>query len=395
LKETPPRARQSVNLSASSSGRSAGSDEPLPGSPSASGGDRPPPRGGVQRRKSVSDLGTGLSVVRETIALQKLVGKGGFSRVFHVKATARTADGAPIPGRDFVLKLIPIRKLVKSGVEHTVRHERDLLSSVRHASVVRLHTAFKAMDHIYLIMDLVTGRDFYWIMQHYNLSDAGARFYIAQIVMVLEYLHKLSIAYRDVKPENFIVTTKDGYLRMIDFGLSKLLGPGERSYTFCGTPLYLAPEVWGSNGHNRSVDLWALGVLTYEMAFGKLPFEAKSESELKQKVVGDALKFPREIGSFGNDEIDPRLKSLIMGLLEKNSTRRLGMSKEGTKAVRSSAWFKDLDWHAIEKRKLAPPFYPRPENEREAAAKLTAADSELVPPTSADCPRYGDRFPDF
>ena len=209
-----------------------------------------------------SDLRGAVKIDPRSLKIIKAVGKGGFSRVFHVSCDARRT-GESRSRREFALKVIPIRNLVKNRVEHTVRHERDVMGSIQHPSIIRLYSAFKAHDHIYFVMDLVNGLDFYWCMQNFEISDGGAKFYMSQVVLMLEYLHSRTIAYRDIKPENLIIA-RDGYLRMIDFGLSKFLGPGERSYTFCGTPLYLAPEVWGSGGHNRAVDFWALGVLLYE-----------------------------------------------------------------------------------------------------------------------------------
>jgi CRP-like cAMP-binding protein len=226
--------------------------------------------GGTAHVLHRSDHRGAIKIDPRSIRIIKAVGKGGFSRVFHVSCDSRRS-GESRTRREFALKVIPIQHLVKNGVEHTVRHERDVMGSIKHPSIVRLYSAFKAHDHIYFVMDLVNGLDFYWCMQNYEISEKGAKFYLSQVVLMLEYLHSRTIAYRDIKPENLIIA-RDGYLRMIDFGLSKFLGPGERSYTFCGTPLYLAPEVWGSGGHNRAVDFWALGVFLYEVISGSLPW---------------------------------------------------------------------------------------------------------------------------
>ena len=328
-----------------------------------------------------------------SLSIIKSVGKGGFSRVFHVSCDTRR-PGESRERKEFALKVIPIRLLVKNKVEHTVRHERDVMGSINHPSIIRLYSAFKAHDHIYFVMDLVNGLDFYWCMQNFEISEEGAKFYIAQVVLMLEYLHSRTIVYRDIKPENLIIA-RDGYLRMIDFGLSKFLGPGERSYTFCGTPLYLAPEVWGSGGHNQAVDFWALGVLLYEVTSGNLPWDAKTEVELRAKVVNGTIKFPP--GAVHGADFSPKLKQFIGGLLEKNPNKRLGMLKEGIQGVKRAPWLRDIEWKALEHRALPPPFRPELDVNPEMATrvKIDDEDRRLVPPSSRDCPKYGEYFPDF
>lgn len=341
-------------------------------------------------RSETRDASGAIRVDPRSLKIIKAVGKGGFSRVFHVSCDSKRS-GESRTRREFALKVVPIWHLVKNRVEHTVRHERDVMHSVNHPAIVRLHSAFKAHDHIYFVMDLVKGLDFYWCMQNYEISEKGAKFYISQVVMMLEYLHSRTIAYRDIKPENLIIA-RDGYLRLIDFGLSKFLGPGERTYTFCGTPLYLAPEVYGSGGHNRAVDFWALGVLLFEVTSGKLPWEAKTEVELRSKVVNGTLRFPMQGTNFS-----PQLKQFITGLLEKNPNKRLGMLKEGIRGLKRAAWLQNVDWKGLEARKLEPPFRPELDvnPEMQDRVRVDDADKELVPPSSRECPKYGEYFPDF
>ena len=330
-----------------------------------------------------------------TLRIVNAVGKGGFSRVFRVECDvsrigASGPDGKPARRRrEFALKVIPLKTVVRGKVEHTVRNERDVMNAVTHPLIARLHASFKAMDHVYFVMDLVTGPDFYWCMTNYDMSESAARFYAAQVVLMLEFLHGRTIAYRDVKPEN-LVLSRDGYLRLIDFGLSKFLGPGERTHTFCGTPLYLAPEVWTGTGHDRAVDCWALGCLTYEMVSGgELPFPAESEVDLRAKILGSEPVAP---ASFRKS-----LRALVAGLLEKNPNRRLGARRGGVEEIKQQTWFKGLDWDALGRREIAPPLKPdmdvAPNVEKEVG--VDGNDRKLVPPRSRACPDYGEYFPDF
>ena len=328
-------------------------------------------------------------VVPPSLKLVATLGSGGFSRVFHVTARVLVgSDGAKFR-RSYALKVVPIEQMVRNNVTHNVRNERDVMMALDHPFITRLHACFKAADHVYYVLDLVSGLELYWCMQNFEFSERGAAFYVAQVVLMLEYMHERQVAYRDVKPENLIVAN-DGYLRLVDFGLSKFLGPGERTFTFCGTPLYLAPEVWGHGGHDAAVDWWALGCLAYEISSnGTLPFQGETQGDIRKKILTEQVSFGGAAKRFS-----PELRALITGLLAKNQHKRLGTLSEGAAGVKANSWFEGLDWHSLARMEYPPPFRPEDAGNKEAL-RMTPKDQELVPPPTKECPQYGHMFPDF
>jgi len=329
-------------------------------------------------------------VVPPSLKIIATLGCGGFSRVFHVTARVLIGTDGTKVRRSYALKVVPIEQMVKNDVVHNVRNERDVMMALDHPFITRLHACFKAADHVYYVLDLVPGLELYWCMQNFEFSERGAAFYVAQVVLMLEYMHERQVAYRDVKPENLMLAN-DGYLRLVDFGLSKFLAPGERTFTFCGTPLYLAPEIWGHGGHDKAVDWWALGCLAYELASnGTLPFQGETQGEIRKKILNEPVSFNGEAKRFS-----PELRALVEGLLHKNQHKRLGVLSDGADGVKTSAWFRDLDWTALARAEYPPPLTPDVAGGSKEALRITPRDQTLVPPPSRECSMYGDMFPDF
>ena len=175
------------------------------------------------------------------------------------------------------------------------------------------------------------------------------------MVLALEYLHDHNIAYRDLKPENVFID-QQGYPKLGDFGFAKVLDARKRTYTFCGTPGYVAPENVLAHGYGTSVDWWGLGVVLYVLLTGRQPFTTpKSEDPMvvMRRIVDEefVIRFPPYVSAAARD--------LVVRLLERKPTRRLGALAGRAGDVKRHRWFEGFDWEALAARKMVPPRQPK------------------------------------
>ncbi|XP_054400262.1 cAMP-dependent protein kinase catalytic subunit PRKX-like isoform X1 [Pongo abelii] len=299
-------------------------------------------------------------------------GTGTFGRVHLVKE--KTAK------HFFALKVMSIPDVIRLKQEQHVHNEKSVLKEVSHPFLIRLFWTWHDERFLYMLMEYVPGGElFSYLRNRGRFSSTTGLFYSAEIICAIEYLHSKEIVYRDLKPEN-ILLDRDGHIKLTDFGFAKKLV--DRTWTLCGTPEYLAPEVIQSKGHGRAVDWWALGILIFEMLSGFPPFFDDNPFGIYQKILAGEIDFPRHL--------DFHVKDLIKKLLVVDRTRRLGNMKNGANDVKRHRWFRSVDWEAVPQRKLKPPIVPKiagdgdtsnfetyPENDWDTAAPVPQKDLEI------------------
>ncbi|EPQ30243.1 uncharacterized protein PFL1_02359 [Pseudozyma flocculosa PF-1] len=273
------------------------------------------------------------------------LGTGTFGRVLLVRLKSKeTTD----PSAYFALKVLSKSEVVRlKQVEHT-NSERAILHKVRHPFLVNLITTFQDSKNCYMLMDYVIGGEvFSYLRRAGRFSVDVTRFYISTIVLAIEYLHDRNIIYRDLKPENLLLDDQ-GYTKITDFGFAKEVE--DRTWTLCGTPEYLAPEIIQSKGHGKAVDWWALGILLFEMLAGYPPFYDNQPFGVYEKILQGNIVFPAHI-----DEVS---RDLIRSLLTADRTRRLGNLRGGAQDVKNHFWFHGVDWDQLAARNIRPPIVP-------------------------------------
>ncbi|CAF0775326.1 unnamed protein product [Rotaria sordida] len=307
----------------------------------------------------------------EDFELIRTIGTGSFGRVLLV--THRTSAHEKT-----ALKILDKQVVVKmKQVDHTLAEKR-ILQALSCPFIVKLLHTFKDNSYLYLGLEYAPGGEMFTHLRAFGrYTEDMTRFYAAQIVLAFEYLHHLGVIYRDLKPENLLFSA-DGYLKMTDFGFAKRVK--DRTWTLCGTPEYLAPEIILSRGYNKGVDYWALGVLMYEMSAGYPPFFADQPIQIYEKIVSGRVRFPNHFN------VD--LKDLLKNLLQVDLTRRYGNLKSGVRDIKDHRWFKDTDFIAIYEKSVPAPFMPRTDRENYEIY-------EEQPMTVSSTERYPREFADF
>ena len=250
------------------------------------------------------------------------------------------------------IKILKKMKIIKFKQVDHILNELKILSFIDHPFIVKFNGFNQDAQYLYIIIELINGGEmFRYLRKKGKFPTEQAKFYAAQVVQMFEYLHSKDIIYRDLKPENILIDSI-GYLKLTDFGFAKICKG--RTYTFCGTPGYIAPEILLNKGHGKSVDWWTLGILLYEMIVGIDPFNDEDTMVIYQKVIKGKVKFP---SYFPSDA-----KSLVKHLLVRDLSKRYGNLKDGVNDIKNHRFFKDIDWLKLIKYELEAPYIPKIKN---------------------------------
>ena len=284
-------------------------------------------------------IATGYTNLLEIYDVKNKLGSGKFGLVklgIHKKT-----------GQKVAIKIMKKSNMDSSDLE-LVRTEIEILKICQHPNIIRLYNVFENADYLYIIMEYCYGGDLFSYLEnrHFRVSEKRASNIIHQMATAVYYMHSYGVVHRDLKPENVLMTStdEDSDIRILDFGLSKILGPYEKCDEPYGTLTYCAPEIIVDEPYSKPVDLWSLGVMTYLMVSGKLPFNAEDENEIARQVVYDEPNYTRNpIWK----TISPECLDFIQKLLIKDQNKRMTI-----KGVLEHKWIKMYDDNKLsEKRK--------------------------------------------
>jgi len=319
-------------------------------------------RGEVQKKSGSK------KVTFENFEFLKVLGKGTFGKVILCREKSSN--------HLYAIKILKKEVIIKKDeVEHTMTENR-VLQSTRHPFLIGLKYSFTTQDRLCFVMEYVNGGElFFHLSRERQFTEDRTRFYGAEIISAIDYLHKRGIIYRDLKLENLLLD-KDGHIKIADFGLCKEdIQWGKTTKTFCGTPEYLAPEVLEDNDYGRAVDWWGVGVVMYEMMVGRLPFYNRDHDILFELILMEEVRFPKTITA--------EAKDLLGGLLIKDPLKRLGGGPEDAQAVKTHAFFNSINWSDLDKKRITPPFKPQVVSDTDTRyfdSEFTGESVELTPP---------------
>ncbi|CAO3641928.1 unnamed protein product [Cunninghamella blakesleeana] len=304
----------------------------------------------------------------------RMLGKGDVGKVYMVKQ--KNTD------KLYAMKVLSKKEMIKRNKVKRALAEQEILVTSNHPFIVTLYHSFQSQDYLYFILDYCSGGEFFRSLQLRPgkcLEESGARFYAAEVISALEYLHLHGFIYRDLKPEN-ILLHQSGHIMLTDFDLSKGSSPpgkpgvvkstspnvppsidtkccvnNLRTNSFVGTEEYIAPEVIRGCGHTSSVDWWTLGILIYEMLYGTTPFKGSHRNETFNRVIHCEPAFGNQPAPYQHHTPSSACKGLIRRLLHKDEARRLG-SRAGASDIKAHPFFKSVNFALL--RHEQPPIQP-------------------------------------
>jgi len=296
-----------------------------------------------------------------------VLGVGSFGRVSLVKC--------PHSNKTYSLKSVTKNRVVETGQQEHMKNERLVMTMINSKFTVRLEATYQDTKRVYFLMEAVLGGELFTVLRfNRKFSERTAKFYAGCCVAAFEHMHSLNILYRDLKPENLLLTDL-GYIKLTDFGFAK---KRNNTSTLCGTPEYLAPEVIRNWTQSYAVDWWTLGILIYEMIVSNPPFDDDDGGGKKmyEKILMSQVQYPRTVSRAARDLIDK--------LLKKNAYQRLGAAPNGSSFVKAHAWWKNFDWDALYAYEMETPYVPRIRDREDLSNYESYPDEDDDTPLCAD-----------
>jgi protein kinase A len=298
---------------------------------------------------------------KEELEKKLLLGQGTFGQVWLCRE--------PKSDSPYSLKIQYKRELIEQHQADGVIKEKRIMEKMNHPFVLGLVNAQQDKKCLYMAMKFIQGGELRTEMRNKdrtNLSEKASKFYAACMLEGLSYMHRRNYVYRDLKGEN-VLLDKDGYCVIIDLGFAKFVP--DKTFTFCGTPIFIAPEVVLNKGHDKSADIWSLGVMIYEMLFGTNPFFDYDDPTIDQRtlfkrIVKGQFQRPRKQSSIdAYQKVDDNAKDLVKRMLVVDVKKRLGCMSRGDLDLRDHPWFSDpengIDFGKLYRKEITAPWVPK------------------------------------
>lgn len=329
--------------------------------------------GDIQRLgKSITIQGSPLktNIRQKDLVKFRILGVGTFGKVWLV---SHKKTGVP-----YALKQLSKREIIGHHQVEGVLREKNIMATIKHPFVVDLVATFQDERHLFMLIALVQGGELFSVIHtetRDGIPNGNSRFYAACILESLSHLHRRGIAYRDLKPENILIDSK-GYCVLVDLGFAKVVS--DKTYTLCGTPEYLAPEIILSKGHDSGVDYWALGVLIYEMLVGRSPFYSYGTDQVSlfKRIVQVKYAFPP-----GGLVTEPA-QDLIQRLIVRRQANRFGCLAQKDMDVRDHYWFNVIEVDKLLRKKIPAPWVPKIKDPLDASHFDSYRHVENEPPSN-------------